>query len=118
MQSVYDERLWLAWLAKVRIVILTFLLAIELLIARLTATTLPMGLFIGTVLVWYGVSVCHFFLLSIRRHYRLQAFLQVFTDLALVTMMVYATGGLDSSLNFLYPLVILVASVLLPRIWT
>ena len=31
--------------------------------------------------------------------------------------MVHETGGWDSSLNFLYPLVIIVASVLLPRIW-
>src|SRR5207253_2901578 len=41
--------------------------------------------------------------------------LQVLTDLALVTLVVYATGGVDSSLNFLYPLVIIVASMLLPR---
>ena len=27
------------------------------------------------------------------------------------------TGGWDSSLNFLYPLVIIVASILLPRVW-
>jgi two-component system sensor histidine kinase PilS (NtrC family) len=36
----------------------------------------------------------------------------------LVTAVVYATGGVDSSLNFLYPLVIIVASVLLSRAWT
>ena len=36
MQSMFDERLWLAWLVKVRIIILTLLLGIELAIARLT----------------------------------------------------------------------------------
>ena len=36
MQSMFDERQWLAWLVKVRIIILTFLLGIELAIARLT----------------------------------------------------------------------------------
>src|SRR5581483_9894181 len=36
----------------------------------------------------------------------------------LVTLLVYVTGGVDSSLNFLYPLVIIVASVLLQRVWT
>ena len=35
----------------------------------------------------------------------------------MVTLVVYATGGVDSSLNFLYPLVIIVACILLPRIW-
>src|SRR4029077_15354949 len=39
------------------------------------------------------------------------------TDLVLVTLVVYATGGVDSSLNFLYPLVIIVACILLPRVW-
>ena len=34
MQSMFDERLWLGWLVKVRIIILTFLLGIELAIAR------------------------------------------------------------------------------------
>ena len=37
MQSTFDERNWLAWLVKVRIIILTFLLGIELAVARLTA---------------------------------------------------------------------------------
>jgi two-component system sensor histidine kinase PilS (NtrC family) len=47
----------------------------------------------------------------------LQASLQVLTDLVLVSLVVHETGGWDSSLNFLYPLVIIVASILLPRVW-
>ena len=35
----------------------------------------------------------------------------------MVTLVVYVTGGVDSSLNFLYPLVIIVACILLPRVW-
>ena len=37
-----------------------------------------------------------------------------FIDLAMVTLIVHLTGGIDSSLNFLYPLVIIVACMLLP----
>ena len=48
---------------------------------------------------------------------RLQAMLQVLCDLAMVTLIVHLTGGIDSSLNFLYPLVIIVACILLPRSW-
>ena len=40
MQSMFDERLWLAWLVKARIIILTFLLGIEMAIARLTQKVL------------------------------------------------------------------------------
>jgi two-component system, NtrC family, sensor histidine kinase PilS len=115
MQSMFDERQWLAWLVKVRIIILTFLLGIELAIARLTPNPVPLRLFVEVVLLWYTISVFYLLLLAFWEEYRIQSLLQVLTDLALVTLVVYATGGVDSSLNFLYPLVIIVASMLLPR---
>src|SRR6266571_2870246 len=117
MQSMFDERQWLAWLVKVRIIILTFLLGIELAIARLTPSPLPLRLFINTILLWYTISVLYLLLLSFWEEHRIQSLLQVLTDLALVTLVVYITGGVDSSLNFLYPLVIIVACILLPRSW-
>jgi two-component system sensor histidine kinase PilS (NtrC family) len=117
MQSIFDDRLWLAWLVKVRIIILTFLLGIELAIARLTPSPLPLRLFIDAILLWYTISVFYLLLLSFWEELRIQSLLQVLTDLALVTLVVYATGGIDSSLNFLYPLVIIVACILLPRVW-
>jgi two-component system, NtrC family, sensor histidine kinase PilS len=117
MQSTFDERNWLTWLVKVRILILTFLLGLELLVAHFTPTPLPLRLFIGTILLWYTLSLFYVLLLSFWQEHRLQASLQVLTDLALVSLMVHETGGWDSSLNFLYPLVIIVASVLLPRVW-
>src|SRR3989475_1590138 len=117
MQSMFDMRLWLAWLVKVRIIILTLLLGIELAIARLTPSPLPLRLFINTILLWYAISLFHLLLLSFWEEHRIQSLLQVLTDLALVTLVVYVTGGVDSSLNFLYPLVIIVACILLPRVW-
>jgi two-component system sensor histidine kinase PilS (NtrC family) len=117
MQSTFDERNWLTWLVKVRILILTFLLGLELLVAQFTPTPLPLRLFIGTILLWYTLSLFYVLLLSFWQEHRLQASLQVLTDLALVSLVVHETGGWDSSLNFLYPLVIIVASVLLPRVW-
>ena len=117
MHSMFDDRLWLAWLVKVRIIILTFLLGIELAVARFTASNLPLGLFVSTILLWYTISVFYLLLLSFWEEYRIQALLQVLTDLLLVTLVVYVTGGVDSSLNFLYPLVIIVGCILLPRVW-
>src|SRR5579862_2349717 len=117
MQSMFDERLWLAWVAKVRIITLTLLFGIELAIARLTPNTIPLRLFINIVLLWYTISVFHLLLLSFWEERRIQALLQVITDLVMVTLMVYATGGVDSSLNFFYPLVIIVACILLPKVW-
>ena len=117
MQSTFDERNWLVWLVRVRIFILTLLLAIELAVARFSPAPLPLRLFISTILFWYSLSLFYVLLLSLWREHRLQASLQVLTDLILVSLVIHETGGWDSSLNFLYPLVIIVASVLLPRIW-
>src|SRR5690349_21494914 len=117
MQSIFDERLWLAWLAKVRIIILTFLLGVELAIARLTPSPLPVRFFVNVILLWYAIAIFYVLLQSFWQDRRAQASLQVLTDLAMVSLVVYATGGVDSSLNFLYPLVIIVACILLPRDW-
>ena len=117
MQSTFDERNWLGWLVRVRIFILTVLLAVELAVAQFSPAPVPMRLFISTILFWYSLSLFYILLLSFWQEHRLQAALQVLTDLALVTLVVHETGGWDSSLNFLYPLVIIVASVLLPRAW-
>jgi two-component system sensor histidine kinase PilS (NtrC family) len=118
MQSTFDERNWLAWLVKVRILILTFLFAIQLAVAHLTPAPLPVRLFISTILLWFALSIFYAILLAFWQEHRLQASLQVLTDLILVSLVVHETGGWDSSLNFLYPLVIIVASILLPRIWS
>lgn len=117
MQSTFDERNWLVWLVRVRILILTLLLAIELAVAQFSPAPIPWRLFLSTILFWYSLSFFYVLLLSVWQEHRLQATLQVLTDLVLVSLVVHETGGWDSSLNFLYPLVIIVASVLLPRIW-
>ncbi len=117
MQSTFDERNWLVWLVRVRIVILTLLLGIELAVAQFTPAPLPMRLFVTTIIFWYSLSLFYVLLLSLWQEHRLQASLQVLTDLILVSLVIHETGGWDSSLNFLYPLVIIVASVLLTRVW-
>src|SRR5580765_3960640 len=113
----FNERAWLAWLVKVRVIIISFLLAVELLIVNLTPNNVSSRLFITVVLVWYTISVFFIVLHSLWQEYRLQAIVQIFTDLAFTTALVYVTGGIDTFFNFLYPLVIIVASILLPRYW-
>src|SRR5437870_4628441 len=117
MQAMFDERLWLQWLVKVRIIVLTFLLGIELAITQFTPTPLPMRAFVSSILLWYTISVFYILLLPFWRENRVQAALQVSTDLALATLLIQVTGGVESSLNFLYPLIIIVACILVPRVW-
>jgi two-component system sensor histidine kinase PilS (NtrC family) len=117
MQSAFEDRTWLSWLVKVRILILTLLLGTELAIAQLTPVAFPVRLFVGVILVAYAASAFYLALLHFWNRLRPQCVLQVLWDLFLVSLLVYVTGGVDSSLNFLYPLVIIVASMILPRVW-
>lgn len=117
MEFIVEQRRWLAWLSNVRIIVLTFLLGIQLAIVRLTPTTLPLRPFIAAILLWYTLSLFFLLLASAWREEALQAKLQVFTDLGMATLLIYVTGGAESTYNFLYPLVIVVACILLPRAW-
>src|SRR5437764_4348136 len=117
MHSVFENRLWLAWLVRVRILILTIILGIELAITQFTSVSFPIRLFVGTILLAYAVSFLYLALLKIGNKLQLQSALQIASDLVFVSLLVYITGGVDSSLNFLYPLVIIVASILMRRVW-
>ena len=117
MRSAFEDRVWLVWLVKVRILILTVLLGIELAIAQFTPVAFPMRLFVDTILLAYTISVFYLALLHYWKDLQAQSVLQIISDLLLVSLLVYITGGVDSSLNFLYPLVIVVATILLPRAW-
>jgi two-component system, NtrC family, sensor histidine kinase PilS len=117
MHSFTDERNGLIWLGKVRILILTVLLAIQLAVIRLTPSPLPVMPFLTAMVLWFVLSLFFLFLVSVWAEHRLQAMLQVLSDVAMVTLVVHLTGGIDSSLNFLYPLVIIVACMMLPRAW-
>ncbi|MCU1284503.1 MAG: signal transduction histidine kinase, nitrogen specific, NtrB [Acidobacteriales bacterium] len=117
MAAEFDERAWLAWLVKVRIIIITFLLGIGLVIVRLTRTNIEQPLFVSVILLWYTLAVFFLVLYTLVQDAKIQARIQVLTDLAMCTVLIYVTGGIDTSFNFLYPLVIIVASILLPRWW-
>jgi two-component system sensor histidine kinase PilS (NtrC family) len=117
MAAEFDERTWLAWLVKVRIIIITFLLGIGLVIVRLTHTNIEQSLFVSVILLWYTLAVFFVVLYTLIEDRKLQARVQVLTDLAMSTVIIYVSGGIDTSFNFLYPLVIIVASILLPRWW-
>jgi two-component system sensor histidine kinase PilS (NtrC family) len=113
----FNERASLAWLVKVRVVVIAFLLAVELLIVHLTPNNVNVRYFETVIIAWFTVSFFFMLLASLWQEYKLQSIVQIFTDLAFTTALVYVTGGIDTFFNFLYPLVIIVASILLPRYW-
>lgn len=117
MHSTTDDRNWLTWLVKVRMLILMVLLVIELAVIRLTPSPVPVVPFLTVMVLWFVLSLFFLFLVTVWSETRLQAILQVVADIAMVTLVVQVSGGIESSLNFLYPLAIVVAAMLLPRGW-
>ena len=113
-----NERTWLAWLIKVRVIIITFLLGIELAITAFTTTNVNKVAFVSVIVLCYTIAVFHAVVLSVwRGDLKMQPRLQVITDLGMATALVYVTGGIDSSFNFLFPLIIIIGSILLSRSW-
>lgn len=117
MKPEFNQRNWAAWLVKARIVIITFVLVIGLAVRQFTPTHVSLYAFIGVVLFWYAIAGLHSVLLALWRDSKRQIRFQILTDLIFSTSILYVTGGIDTSFNFLLPLVIVVASLLLPRRW-
>src|SRR5205085_10097002 len=114
----FDERTWLSWLVKVRIIIITFLLGIGLAIIRLTHTNVSEWAFISVILRWYTVGVFFLVLHSVWEECGLQARIQVLSALALTTALIYISGGIGSSLNCRYPVGTIVSSLRVPCLET
>src|SRR5258708_28650065 len=108
MQSAFEDRVWLVWLVKVRTLILTVLLGIELAVAQFTPVAFPLRLFVDAILLAYTISAFYLVLLHFWNELQVQSVLQVISDLLLVSLLVYITGGGGSSFNFLYSLVFFV----------
>lgn len=117
MYTEFNDRAWLSWLAKVRIIIITFIFGIELAISRLTTTNVPLVGFLSLILLWYTISVFEILLVALWRETLVQWRLQILTDIAFCSAILYVTGGIDTFFNFLYPLIILVAGIRLSRAW-
>ncbi len=116
MGSARQVRDWLSWLVRVRVLVITFLLGIELVIRQFVPSPVPIRYFLSLILLWYTLSVFYAILRGLELNPYLQAYVQLVVDLALVASIVYVTGSLDSYLVLLYPLVIIVASILLSRV--
>src|SRR5579863_1156559 len=115
MELTQNTTQWLGWLGRVRFLVISFLLAVVLAVHQLTPLPLTVKYFVPTILLWYFLATCFVILLRWIPQARWHAPLQIICDLALVTGLVYATGGNESYFISLYLLVILMASVLFER---
>ena len=109
---------WLPWVIKIRFVIITFVFAIEYTLRQVapTSTSQDTITHLGiAIVVWYVLGLFYLIYNQISQDYLLQAYLQIFLDIILITSIIHFTGDLDSNYFSLYPVAILMWSTLLHR---
>ncbi len=106
----------LRWLMFFRVVIATFLLGIAIFIRIKAAETslqtafAPIYFIIALI---YLFSFACLFIPKIIKNIRTNIYLQSFSDLLLITGLVYVTGGIESIYSVFYPLVIIYSALFL-----
>ncbi|HUU13857.1 MAG TPA: ATP-binding protein [Terriglobia bacterium] len=118
MKSTVELQVWLPWVTKIRFVIITFVFAIEFAIQQVVPDpSRPNAIkYLGVVIIlWYTLGLFYLIYSEISRDFKQQAYLQILSDLAIVTAVVHVTGDLESNYLSLYPVAIILASVLLSR---
>jgi len=111
-------REWLPWVIKIRFVIISFVFAIDFSIRALVAyPSNPAAFkhFAIVIIFWYIIGLYFLIYNQLSRDYLLQAYLQIFCDIAVITAVLHATGDLESNYLSLYLVVIIFASMLLTR---
>lgn len=114
-QRVDNVAQWLWWLARVRFLLITFLLVIVLALRDLQYVDVPLRTFAPLILLWYTLAVFHAILLRWIPGAWWHAWLELVSDVVLITALVYVTGGHESYFISLYLLAIIVASILFTR---
>ncbi len=117
MMTPFNEQAWLSWLVRVRVLVITLLLAMQLAIERARPAASGRIPFLAVIIAWYSVAVFFLLLLHWWNDQRVQARLQILTDLVFATAVIYVTGGIDTLFNFIYPLIIIMAAIMLPVVW-
>jgi two-component system sensor histidine kinase PilS (NtrC family) len=118
MKFTGEIHAWLPYVIKIRFVIITFVFAIEYSIRQVVPDpSHPDSVrYLGiAVILWYTFNLFFLIYNQISRDYLQQAYLQILSDVSIITAIVHVTGDLDSNYLSLYLVAIILASMLLPR---
>jgi len=108
----------LHWLMLARVVIVTFILGLATFIEVMRMeplSSISASVLFKTILITYVLSILFLFLLNYSRSITLNIYIQSICDIAVVTAMVYATGGIRSIYSVFYPLIIIYSVLFLGR---
>jgi len=101
-----------------RIAMTTFLLAVFVFMQIQTpdyVTRISIPYFYGIILIVYVLSLFFSLFARIAPRHRAQIYLQVMTDVVMITALIFVTGGIRSTYAVFYPLVIIYAVLYLGR---
>src|SRR5579863_3348434 len=115
MELTQNVAAWLSWLSRVRFFLITLVFALVLVLSRTSQLVVATRYFIPLMILWYTLAIIYTILMRWMPVASWHAGVQLVFDLLLVTGLVYLTGTQDSYFIWLYPLAIIVASILFSR---
>ncbi len=115
MEMTQNVAAWLGWLSRVRFFLITLLLALVLVLGKTSQLEVSTRLFIPLMILWYTLAIVYTILIRWMPVASWHAPVQMVFDLFFVTCLIYLTGTQDSYFIWLYPLAIIVASILFSR---
>jgi two-component system, NtrC family, sensor histidine kinase PilS len=106
---------WLGWLSRVRFFLISLLLVLVILLGMTGEIEVSASYFIPLIILWYTLAIFYTILMRWMPVASWHAGVQLVFDLFMVTGLIYLTGTQDSYFIWLYPLAIIVASILFSR---
>ena len=100
MKFTGELQSWLPWVIKIRFVIITFVFAIDYAIEQISpspGSVHSIAYLGGFVILWYILNLFFLIYNQISLDYSLQAHLQLFADIFIITAIVHVTGDLESN---------------------
>jgi two-component system, NtrC family, sensor histidine kinase PilS len=115
MEMTQNVAAWLNWLSRVRFFLITLLLALVIVLGKTSQLEVSTRFFIPLMILWYTLAIIYTILIRWMPVASWHGPLQLVFDLLMVTALIYLTGTQDSYFIWLYPLAIIVASILFSR---
>src|SRR6202795_4140969 len=115
MELTQNVAAWLGWLSRVRFFLITLLLALVIVLGKTSQLEVSTRCFLPMMILWYTLAIFYSILMRWMPAASWHAGVQLVFDLLLVTGLIYLTGTQDSYFIWLYPLAIIVASILFSR---
>ena len=115
MQQSASMKEWLEWLTRVRLLMITLILAVGVVWPKYVPVSPGRNFFLPLIIFWITLGILHLILLRWLPQAPWHGALQVTCDIVMISALVYVTGLQDSYFLSLYLLVIIVASILFSR---